>query len=309
MDKEKITIKDLAALWKKDKRLYVKQSTYSAYALIVENQIIPTFGSLQAVTEGDVQSFVIERLNAGLCQKYVKDILIVLKMIVRHGVKLGYLQHSEWDIKYPTSPEKQEVEVLTTANHRKILDYISRNFTFRNLGIYICLTTGLRIGEVCGLKWSDLDVERAMLTVQRTIERIYLIEDDGTKRTQIVVNTPKTINSAREIPLGKALMAMIRPLKKVVNGDYYVISNEQMPIEPRTYRNYYMKLMKQLGVPPLKFHGLRHSFATRCIESNCDYKTVSVLLGHANIATTLNLYVHPNMEQKKKCIDKMLRSL
>mgnify|MGYP000765581138 FL=1 len=309
MDKEKITIKDLAALWKKDKRLYVKQSTYSAYALIVENQIIPTFGSLQAVTEGDVQSFVIERLNAGLCQKYVKDILIVLKMIVRHGIKLGYLQHSEWDIKYPTSPEKQEVEVLTTANHRKILDYISRNFTFRNLGIYICLTTGLRIGEVCGLKWSDLDVERALLTVQRTIERIYLIEDDGTKRTQIVVNTPKTINSAREIPLGKALMAMIRPLKKVVNGDYYVISNEQMPIEPRTYRNYYMKLMKQLGVPPLKFHGLRHSFATRCIESNCDYKTVSVLLGHANIATTLNLYVHPNMEQKKKCIDKMLRSL
>lgn len=309
MDKEKITIKDLAALWKKDKRLYVKQSTYSAYALIVENQIIPTFGSLQAVTEGDVQTFVIERLNAGLCQKYVKDILIVLKMIVRHGVKLGYLQHSEWDIKYPTSPEKQEVEVLTTANHRKILDYISRNFTFRNLGIYICLTTGLRIGEVCGLKWSDLDVERALLTVQRTIERIYLIEDDGTKRTQIVVNTPKTINSAREIPLGKALMAMIRPLKKVVNGDYYVISNEQMPIEPRTYRNYYMKLMKQLGVPPLKFHGLRHSFATRCIESNCDYKTVSVLLGHANIATTLNLYVHPNMEQKKKCIDKMLRSL
>ncbi len=309
MEKEKITIKDLAALWKKDKRQYVKQSTYSAYALIVENQIIPTFGSLQAVTEGDVQSFVIERLNAGLCQKYVKDILIVLKMIVRHGVKLGYLQHSEWDIKYPTSPEKQEVEVLTTANHRKILDYISRNFTFRNLGIYICLTTGLRIGEVCGLKWSDLDVERAMLTVQRTIERIYLIEDDGTKRTQIVVNTPKTINSTREIPLGKALMAMIRPLKKVVNGDYYVISNEQMPIEPRTYRNYYMKLMKQLGVPPLKFHGLRHSFATRCIESNCDYKTVSVLLGHANIATTLNLYVHPNMEQKKKCIDKMLRSL
>ena len=309
MEKEKITIKDLAALWKKDKRLYVKQSTYSAYALIVENQIIPTFGSLQAVTEWDVQSFVIERLNAGLCQKYVKDILIVLKMIVRHGVKLGYLQHSEWDIKYPTSPEKQEVEVLTTANHRKILDYISRNFTFRNLGIYICLTTGLRIGEVCGLKWSDLDVERAMLTVQRTVERIYLIEDDGTKHTQIVVNTPKTINSSREIPLGKALMAMVRPLKKVVNGDYYVISNEPHPIEPRTYRNYYMRLMTQLGVPPLKFHGLRHSFATRCIESHCDYKTVSVILGHANIATTLNLYVHPNMEQKKKCIDRMLRSL
>lgn len=141
------------------------------------------------------------------------------------------------------------------------------------------------------------------------MERIYILEDDGTKHTQIVVNTPKTANSTREIPLNKTLMSMIRPLKKVVNGDYYVISNESHPIEPRTYRNYYMKLMKQLGIPLLKFHGLRHSFATRCIESNCNYKTVSVILGHADISTTLNLYVHPGAEQKKKCIDKMLRSL
>lgn len=309
MENEKITIKDIAILWKKDKRLYVKQSTYSAYALIVENQILPTFGNLCGVTEDDVQAFVIERLNAGLSQKYVKDILIVLKMIVRFGAKRGYLQHTEWEIKYPTTPEKQGVEVLSAANHRKILDYISRNFTFRNLGIYICLTTGLRIGEVCGLKWSDLDVERTMLAVQRTVERIYILEDDGSKHTQIVVNTPKTVNSSREIPLNKPLMAMIRPLKKVVNSDYFVISNDLQPIEPRTYRNYYMKLMKHLGIPPLKFHGLRHSFATRCIESNCDYKTVSVILGHADIATTLNLYVHPGVEQKKKCIDKMLRSL
>lgn len=309
MGKERITIKDLAALWKKDKRLYVKQSTYSAYALIVENQLLPAFGNLYAVTEAEVQSFVIDRLNAGLSQKYVKDMLIVLKMIVRFGEKHGYLQHCEWDIKYPTAPEKQGIEVLTAANHRKILDFIAKNFTFRNLGIYICLTTGLRIGEVCGLKWNDLDVERSMLTVQRTVERIYILEDDGSKHTQIVVNTPKTVNSTREIPLNKTLMTMIRPLKKIVNGDYHVISNEPQPIEPRTYRNYYMKLMKQLGIPPLKFHGLRHSFATRCIESNCDYKTVSVILGHADISTTLNLYVHPGAEQKKKCIDKMLRSL
>ena len=107
MVKEKITIKDLAILWKKDKRQYVKQSTYSAYALIVENQIFPTFGSLYAVTEADVQSFVIDRLNAGLSQKYVKDILIVLKMIVRFGEKRGYLRHCEWDIKYPSTPESR----------------------------------------------------------------------------------------------------------------------------------------------------------------------------------------------------------
>ena len=105
--------------------------------------------------------------------------------------------------------------------------------------------------------------------------------------------------------MNKELLAMVKPLKKVVNTDFYVLTNEEKPTEPRTYRNYYHRLMAHLDIPRLKYHGLRHSFATRCIESNCDYKTVSVLLGHANITTTLNLYVHPNMEQKKKCITKM----
>ncbi len=94
-----------------------------------------------------------------------------------------------------------------------------------------------------------------------------------------------------------------------MNGNYYILTNEEKPTEPRTYRNYYKRLMKDLNIPELKFHGLRHSFATRCIESNCDYKTVSVILGHSNISTTLDLYVHPNMEQKKKCIDRMFKGL
>lgn len=84
-------------------------------------------------------------------------------------------------------------------------------------------------------------------------------------------------------------MRMLKPLRKVVNADYFVLSNDVNPIEPRTYRNYYKALMAEIGIPAMKFHGLRHSFATRCIESNCDYKTVSVLLGHSNIGTTLNL--------------------
>lgn len=198
--------------------------------------------------------------------------------------------------------------MLTIAHHKKILDFIKENFTFRNLGIYISLTTGLRIGEICGLKWSDIDVCNETITVRRTIERIYIIEGDC-KHTELVINTPKTKNSCREIPMNKELLAMVKPLKKVVNNEFYVVTNEEKPTEPRTYRNYYYRLMKRLEIPRLKYHGLRHSFATRCIESNCDYKTVSVLLGHANITTTLNLYVHPNMEQKKRCITKMLKSL
>ena len=144
--------------------------------------------------------------------------------------------------------------------------------------------------------------------VRRTIERIYIVDGED-KHTELIVNTPNTKNSCREIPMNKELLAMVKPLKKVVNEGFYVLTNEEMPTEPRTYRNYYHRLMARLDIPRLKYHGLRHSFATRCIESNCDYKTVSVLLGHANITTTLNLYVHPNMEQKKKCISRMFKSL
>lgn len=109
--------------------------------------------------------------------------------------------------------------------------------------------------------------------------------------------------------MSRDLLRILKPVKKIVNNSFFVLTNEAKPTEPRTYRNYYKNLMEDLGMPKLKFHGLRHSFATRCIESKCDYKTVSVLLGHSNISTTLNLYVHPNIEQKKKAINQMFRSL
>ena len=159
------------------------------------------------------------------------------------------------------------------------------------------------------------------ITVNRTIERIYII-DGVQKHTKLVINTPKTQNSCREIPMTKELLAMMKPLKKVVNDDFYILTNvditplqgthfpntkplkkvvnddfyiltnDEYPTEPRTYRNYYTKLMEKLGIPKLKYHGLRHSFATRCIEAGCDYKTVSVLLGHSNTKPGTQTYVN-----------------
>lgn len=302
------TIREIALAWKNDKQRYVKQSTYAAYVLILENHILPSFGECEALSEKLVQEFVLQKLNGGLSIKTVKDILIVLKMVMKFGVKNEWTNHCEWEIKYPTTEANMDIEVLTVAHHKKILNFIKRNFTFRNLGIYISLTTGLRIGEICGLKWSDIDAASGTITVRRTIERIYIVDGDS-KHTELVINTPKTKNSYRDIPISKELLAMVKPLKKVVNEDFYVLTNEEKPTEPRTYRNYYHRFMSHLDIPRIKYHGLRHSFATRCIESNCDYKTVSVLLGHANITTTLNLYVHPNMDQKKRCITKMLKFL
>lgn len=306
--KKNTQFKSVVELWQADKQQFVKKSTFAAYSLLIANHLLPAFSETNDISEEDVQQFVFKKLKEGLSQKSVKDILIVLKMILRYGAKHNLMEHRQIEIRFPTERERQEVEVLSKANQRKIMEFVKNNFTFQNLGIYICLSAGLRIGEVCALTWNDIDAEQGVIYVNKTIQRIYLVGEIE-KRTEVIIDTPKSKNSIREIPMTKELLRMVKPLKKVVNSSFFVLTNSAAPTEPRTYRNYYKRLMKQLDIPALKFHGLRHSFATRCIESNCDYKTVSVLLGHSNISTTLNLYVHPNMEQKKRCIEQMLKAI
>lgn len=307
MVKEK-TINEITELWKEEKKRYVKKSTYAAYQLLIQNHIKDYFGDLYKVSEEQVQQFVFKKLDDGLSEKTIKDIIIVLKMILKFGVKNGYLDYILIEAKFPTKQTNKNLEVLSKSDQKKFMDYLRDNFTFKNLGIFICLSTGMRIGEICGLKWCDIDVNEGIIKIRHTLQRIYIIEE-GERHTELLLDTPKTANSIRDIPMSTELLRMIKSINKIVNENYFVISNDEKPIEPRTYRNYYKKLCKKIDIPELKFHGLRHSFATRCIESKADYKTVSVLLGHSNISTTLNLYVHPNKEEKKKCIDKMLRSL
>ena len=304
----KKTFEEIAGQWLSEKKHYVKKSTHAAYSLLIDKHLTPAFGDMREITEQLVQNFVFQKLSQGLGQKYVKDMLIVLKMIIRHAVKKKYIPHVAMDIKFPPERTRKELGVLTKSQHRQILSYVKSHFSFMNLGIYICLCTGLRIGEICALQWDDIDTSRGVLKVSRTIQRIYI--SSGRKHySEIVIGTPKSRNSMREIPIARELLKTLKPLKRIIGGDCYVLTSTCKPIEPRTYRNYYNKLIRKLGIPHLKFHGLRHSFATRCIEGKCDYKTVSVLLGHSNISTTLNLYVHPNMEQKQKCVEQMFRSL
>ncbi len=306
--KEQKKIIEIIDLWKVDKKQYVKRSSYSAYILLIENHLLPTFGNMLNIVEADIQSFVFQKLGEGLSHKTIKDILIVLKMILKFGAKNKFIEYEQFDIQFPTEREKQDIEVLSKVNQKKIMNYVQEHFTFRNLGIYICLSAGIRIGEICALTWDDIDTENGVIYIRKTIQRIYIVEN-GYRHTELILDTPKTKNSIRDIPMNKDLLKMLKPIKRIVNNTFFVLTNDIKPTEPRTYRNYYKKLLLELGIPELKFHGLRHSFATRCIESNCDYKTVSVILGHSNISTTLNLYVHPNMDQKKKCIEQMFKNL
>ena len=305
---KKKTFEEVARLWQEEKRLYVKRSTFAAYVLLLDNHLIPSFGQERDVTEPKVQDFVLRKLDSGLSQKSVRDMLVVLRMVLKYAVKNGLMEHREIDVKFPTERERKEVQVLSRNSQQRIMRHLKENLSPMNLGIYICLCTGLRIGEICALKWEDIDVDSGMIRISKTIQRIYV--KNGTDcHTEVIIDTPKTMNSMRMIPIPRDLLRMLHAHRRSADGKCFLITNSPRPVEPRTYRNYYNKLMNELKMPKLKFHSLRHSFATRCIESRCDYKTVSALLGHSNISTTLNLYVHPNMEQKKRCVEQMFRSL
>lgn len=306
MELKKIT--DVYIIWKETKRQLVKESTLATYMTNAEKHILPAFGNCTKVEDSAAQAFAFGLLERGLSPRTVKDIMLVLKMIVVFGYRKGWLEWHEWDIRLPKDDVHNELKILTHSEQKTMMNFLGSHFSFRNLGLYICLCTGMRIGEICALKWCDIDLDTRMISVNRTIERIYVV-DGGQRATKVVIGRPKTASSRREIPINNSLLRILRPLSRFICPDGYVLTNSEKPLEPRIYRRYYKLLMERLDMPRIKFHGLRHTFATRCIESQCDYKTVSSILDHSNISTTLNLYVHPDMGQKRKCIDKMMKSV
>lgn len=299
---------EVYSCWKAEKSRLVKQSTMALYSYLAERYLMPAFGECVRIDECAVQAFADGRLAGGSSVRAVRQMLLVLRMIAGYGRRSGMMECAGWNVVLPPQRHACEVQVFSVADQRKMMLWLDGHFSFRNLGIYICLCTGLRIGEICGLRWDDIDVGEGVIHVRRTVSRIY-VDGAGTCRTRIVVSTPKTERSMRTVPMGSDLQRKMRRLMPLVGAGSYVVSNDSEPIEPRRYRSYYAGVMRRLGLPPLKFHALRHSFATRCIESRCDCKTVSAILGHATVSTTLNLYVHPGIEERRRCVNRMLRSL
>ena len=301
MNKKK-TFQDVSKIWCDAKRPIVKHSTMCAYLLTLQTHLLPWFGTMETIAECDVQQFVIDKCASGLARKTVRDMVAVLKSIVKYGNKHGIFHFEEWEIEYPTDTENKLLPTLSLNHQRILMNHLIEQPTQQNIGVLLALCTGMRIGEVCALQWEDVDFTQRIITVRHTVGRIYNCE---LKTTERIHTSPKTKNSCREIPISKQLFQSLKTVRKQSQSPYVVGTSTQSK-EPRSYRDYFSRLLKRLNIPHLVFHGLRHTFATRCIESQCDYKTVSVILGHSNVATTLNLYVHPNLSQKKKCIDRMI---
>lgn len=298
---------EIAAGWLAAKEERVKRSTFYAYKLLVKTHLLDVFGYQTAIDEAQVQEFVMDKARAGFRRKTIKDMLNTLRTIARFGARRYGFPYYGWEIELPTDTELRRLPVLDVASHRRLLRHLLEAPDRRNIGVTIALTTGMRLGEVCGLQWEDVDLIHRTITVRRTVGMIY---DDERKATSLLISVPKTRNSDREIPISRELYGALRAVRvKGAGGSVYVLGGKDEPRNPRGYRDWYGRFLDRLKIPRVRFHGLRHTFATRCVECGCDYKTLSAILGHSNVATTLNLYVHPTLEQKKRCMDKLSRRI
>lgn len=304
----KIDIADLCEAWLRKKRPKIKDSTYCVYKGVIKRYIIPNFGE-EEIDEDLIQAYIAKKLEDGLSIETIKMIIIILKGTLRLAAKKGKVNTPDWELYYPQS-SNPKAHAYTIEEERRLLNHIRdeiararhmrRDSSLKLIGIIFCLTTGMRIGEICGLKWKDINFDTNVVHIRRIAERIYF-----EKKSEIKITSPKTPSSVRDVPLNLEMKIYLRQYNGIVNPEHYLLSNAEKPIESRCYRDFYDRLVKRAGVPHLKFHALRHTFATRCVESQCDYKTVSVILGHSSITTTLDLYVHPNMDARRTVIDKM----
>lgn len=276
-----------------------KKSTYSNYQYIVSSRIIPRFAKIkkERLSIEQITTFITDMLNEGLKEKTVKDILIILQQILKFG-------NLEINFPMPKVP-KREIQIFQKEDQAKLEKELLKNRNPQTLGIYLCLYTGLRIGELCALQWKNIDLKEQKIKVKKTLIRIKNPEKNAKKKTMIILDDPKSLSSIREIPIPNFLIPILHELSQNNTLNAYLLSGTEKWIETRTYFNQYKKILKKLDLQNYSFHALRHTFATRCIENGCDPKTLSEILGHASVQITLERYVHPNYENKVRMINQL----
>lgn len=298
-----INFNQIAEQWLEYKKINIKKSSYSNYEYIIKKYIKP-FLEGKKLIELEKYNFndLVNKLSLELSSKTVRDIICVLKAIL-HYIEDEYKCNLKTEkIKYPKQ-EAENIIIFSNSEKKKIEEYCMKKNDTKELGILICLNTGLRIGEICALKWKNIDLDKRIIYVKSTVERIY---EDELKNTKIIIDKSKTQKSVREIPISNKLYVILKPLKKKYkDDDFFLTGKAEKYIEPRCYQYVYKKLLKNCNIKPHKFHCLRHSFASECIEVGMDARTLSEILGHVNVSVTLNRYVHTSYKMKLKYLEKI----
>lgn len=282
----------------------VKASTYARYSTAVENHIGPRLGGCFPLTISTrtVDGFRRELLNEdGLSAKTVKDILVVLRTILKYTAKQFPGGFPVVEFIYPKE-FRQEMRVLTRDEQRRLTNYLVQDMGRCKFGVLLALLTGLRIGELCALRWGNLSLHNRTLRVTATVQR--LPSQTGSGKTELVIGNPKSETSARTIPLSDFAVGLCRQVGPGRPFDFVLTGTEHC-MEPRALQYRMKKYADACGLDGVHFHTLRHTFATRCVEAGFEIKSLSEILGHANTSITMNQYVHSSMDLKRKNMEKL----
>ena len=305
----KSNIKTLSDDWLVSIKPQIKQSTFNKYSNLLDSYILPYLGDI------DIDNLAVDKLyeccnyllqkggkkGSGVSAKTVSDALSVIRRIISYAGSRGYntlCTGKELSINQPS----KEINVLTRSERDILCQYLYNHQSERNQGILLSLFTGLRIGELCALEWNDISLESGTIYVHQNIQRIQTKESSA-KKTKVVITTPKSQCSIRTIPIPEFIISMLKSANIEHKG--YLLTGNKRYLEPRTMENHFHKILNEISIRQVNFHTLRHTFATRCIEVGFDIKSLSEILGHANVNITLNRYVHPPFQLKKENMERL----
>ncbi len=294
---------DLCLDWLQVRYGTVKKSTYSAYQYCVKVHIFPFFENilLSELNRVIICTFVNETQGRGLANSTVHFIFSIFRFIVKYGVECKLLDKEI--LSYcSVSSRRPESRVLTVQESTRMKEYLLEQNTVFSIAILLCRGTGIRIGELCGLKWGDIDFRSNTFRVRRTISRIPNPNtSEGQPRTILYIRTPKSYTSSREIPIPDYLIDLLKAMSKKDN--LYLLTGSETCTEPRNVQKKFKTILRHCGMQDCNFHAMRHGFATACLEKGIDCKTVSAILGHASTRTTMEIYVHTSLKQKQNCVN------
>ena len=289
--------------WLKTVKPKCKQSTYSKYSNICKCHILPFLGDIKInlFCNEDINKFLDNISN--LAEKTQNDILCVVKMIYAFAESLGYKGNACMKMISVRVPHKQ-MRVLSIQEQIILSDYLVKDMDLCKLGTYIALCTGIRIGELCALKKDNISFENNFIHIGATMQRVQV--ENSEQKTEVTITEPKSYCSIRNIPITKPLVDFLQKLCHCMPDNAYILTGDSVRfIEPAVMRYHFSRQLKACGLENVRFHTLRHSFATRCVETGIDIKTLSEILGHENVNITLNRYVHSSMKLKRDSIERL----
>ncbi len=314
-EEKAVSLGELCEQWQRSVKPAVKPSTYACYLTMIEKHIRGELGEVQvsALTNRRVMDFINGRQKQGLSAGTVRLLLFLLKRVVQAGEEMGVRPAETLYLKLPRQAGKRK-EIMEWEDFHKMVCCLLNSRKSFDLGLLISLGTGIRVGELCGIRWEDIDLDAGVLKIRRTVSRIRNVNEAQTEavggKTILQIGTPKTGSSVRDIPLPRFLTERLRErfYERRFSPQTYVLTGSGRVMEPRSVQRRFKNLLKRCGIRPVSVHSLRHSFASRWIEQGFDSKALSEILGHSSVKITMDIYVHSTMNQKKNYMDHVLES-